>query len=114
MIKFTEADAQVAQPELPPAILQSKEMLDDGTLRLVVDFPMNFPDEAVKVSTRAIKDEAGNDTNQEKITSKTYGLGRNISLGLQDNDKNLLEFTGFIRARTPAEKQAAAAADIVE
>lgn len=114
MIKFTVADAQVAQPELPQPVIENREIREDGSMALTVVFPMNYPDEAIKVSTRAVKDEAGKETGEDRVTSKTYGLGRNLSLGWQDNDKNLLELTAFVRARTPAEVKAQSSPETIE
>lgn len=114
---FEVAPATVETPSLPePEVSQS---FADGNLTVTLVFPMNYPDEAVEVSTRDVKEKdetAGSPTfgkkiatGETRVTSRTYGRADKISLGLVDAEGNLMRISAKILAPNPAEVAAAQA-----
>lgn len=108
---FEVAPATVETPSLPePEVSQS---FADGNLTVTLVFPMNYPNEAVEISTRDVKEKDASGkkvaTGETRVTSRTYGRADKISLGLVDAEGNLMRISAKILAPNPAEVAAAQA-----
>jgi hypothetical protein len=111
MPNFVKSDVAAVAPSLPtPKIADVGYDEATKTLRVVTEFSMDYPSEAIiQRLGRVPKDDNGNPTGEDRpVTSKIYGKASKLPLGFADDDGNAVLFTGRVFAETKeAEAEAA-------
>jgi hypothetical protein len=94
LLKIQSAESVPQKPTLPDAEVSAT--YDEATNSIVVNarFPLSY-DEAAIVSRLGKKDK---ETGEQSVTSRTYGIARNIPTGMADGENNMIKFTAKLFA----------------